>query len=82
VLAAGGAYVAYLLLAGEVNISIEASAEVPVMLFGLGAVALSREPRGAIYDIVNRQRLRQIHQAERRDEEQRLRDDLRAQVAS
>ena len=82
VLAAGGAYVAYLLLAGEVNISLEASAEVPVMLFGLGAVALSREPRGAIYDIVNRQRLRQIHQAERRDEEQRLRDDLRAQVAS
>ena len=52
------------------------------MLFGLGAVALSREPRGVIYDIVNRQRLRQIHQAERRDEEQRLRDDLRAQVAS
>ena len=28
------------------------------MLFGLGAIGLSQEPRGVVYDIVNRQRLR------------------------
>jgi hypothetical protein len=81
-LAAGGVYVAYALLAGDVNITQEMAAEVPTMLFGLGAVALAREPRGVIYDIVNRQRLRQIHQAERREEDRQLHDQVLAQVAS
>jgi len=39
------------------------------MLFGLGAIGLSKEPRGVVYDIVNRQRLRQFKDAERDDEE-------------
>ena len=43
--------------------------EVPTMLFGLGAIGLVNEPRGVVYDIVNRQRLRQYKEAERRDEE-------------
>ena len=43
--------------------------EVPTMLFGLGAIGLAREPRGVLYDMVNRQRLRQFREAERRDEE-------------
>jgi hypothetical protein len=47
----------------------ESSAEVPTLLFGLGAIALVNEPRGVVYDIVNRQRLRQFKEAERRDEE-------------
>jgi branched-chain amino acid transport system permease protein len=47
----------------------ESSAEVPTLLFGLGAIALVNEPRGVVYDIVNRQRLRQFRDAERRDEE-------------
>ena len=34
------------------------------MLFGLGAIGLVREPRGVLYDIVNRQRLRQFREAE------------------
>jgi branched-chain amino acid transport system permease protein len=46
--------------------------EVPTMLFGLGAIGLVNEPRGVVYDIVNRQRLRQYKQAERRDEEREL----------
>ena len=33
------------------------------MLFGLGAIGLAREPRGAVYDMVNRQRLRQFREA-------------------
>ena len=41
------------------------------MLFGLGAIGLVSEPRGVVYDIVNRQRLRQFKDAERRDEEAR-----------
>ena len=44
-------------------------------LFGLGAIGLVSEPRGVIYDIVNRQRLRQFQDSERRDEETRLRED-------
>ena len=47
----------------------ESSSEVPTLLFGLGAIALVNEPRGVVYDIVNRQRLRQFKDAERRDEE-------------
>lgn len=46
--------------------------EVPTMLFGLGAIGLVNEPRGVVYDIVNRQRLRQYRAAEHRDENQRL----------
>ena len=46
--------------------------EVPTMLFGLGAIGLVNEPRGVVYDIVNRQRLRQYKQAEERDEARRL----------
>ena len=42
------------------------------MLFGLGAIGLVNEPRGVVYDIVNRQRLRQYKQAEERDERERL----------
>jgi branched-chain amino acid transport system permease protein len=49
----------------------DSAAEVPTMLFGLGAIGLVSEPRGVIYDIVNRQRLRQFQDAERREEETR-----------
>ncbi len=52
------------------------AAEVPTMLFGLGAIGLAREPRGVLYDMVNRQRLRQFREAERRDEETALQTDL------
>jgi len=50
----------------------ESGSEVPTMLFGLGAIALVNEPRGVVYDIVNRQRLRQFKDAERRQEEAEL----------
>jgi branched-chain amino acid transport system permease protein len=50
----------------------ESAAEVPTLLFGLGAIALVNEPRGVVYDIINRQRLRQFKQAEERDERERL----------
>jgi branched-subunit amino acid ABC-type transport system permease component len=43
--------------------------EVPTMLFGLGAILLAREPRGAVYNMVNRQRLLQIEATERREEQ-------------
>jgi hypothetical protein len=46
--------------------------EVPTMLFGLGAIGLVNEPRGVVYDIINRQRLRQYKQAEAREEDRRL----------
>jgi len=46
--------------------------EVPTMLFGLGAIGLVNEPRGVVYDIVNRQRLRQFRVAEERDERAQL----------
>jgi hypothetical protein len=45
------------------------------MLFGLGAIGLVSEPRGVVYDIVNRQRLRQYKNAEQRDEAQRMATD-------
>ena len=47
--------------------------EVPTMLFGLGAIGLVNEPRGVVYDIVNRQRLRQFKDAERARRRQRAR---------
>jgi hypothetical protein len=46
------------------------------MLFGLGAIALVNEPRGVVYDIVNRQRLRQFKEAEAHDEAKMLADDV------
>jgi branched-chain amino acid transport system permease protein len=51
----------------------DSAAQVPTMLFGLGAIGLASEPRGVIHDIVNRQRLRRFKDAERREEEERLR---------
>jgi branched-chain amino acid transport system permease protein len=50
----------------------ESGSEVPVMLFGLGAIGLVNEPRGVVYNIVNRQRLRQLKETERREEETEL----------
>jgi branched-chain amino acid transport system permease protein len=60
--------IALALLAADLELG-EQTAEVPTMLFGLGAIALAREPRGVLYDMVNRIRLRQMRDAERRDEE-------------
>lgn len=54
------------------------AAEVPTMLFGLGAIGLAREPRGVLYDMVNRQRLRQFREAERREEDAAVRAELPA----
>jgi hypothetical protein len=50
--------------------------EFPTMLFGLGAIMLAREPRGVLYDMVNRQRLRQLEDIERREEEAALATEL------
>jgi branched-chain amino acid transport system permease protein len=50
--------------------------EVPTMLFGLGAILLAREPRGAIYNMVNRQRLLQIEATERREEQAMVQAEL------
>jgi len=36
---------------------------VPTLLFGLGAIALAREPRGIVYDVVNRHRERRSGRA-------------------
>jgi len=58
VLVIGGTYV---ILDADLSHS---ALEVPTMMFGLGAVGLAREPRGVIYDMVNRQRLRQLHDQE------------------
>jgi len=69
VVAAVGVYLAVLL--GGLDLG-DSAAEVPTMLFGLGAIGLVSEPRGAIYNIVNRQRLRQFQDAERRQEEAEL----------
>jgi branched-chain amino acid transport system permease protein len=60
----GGAYYTTTL-----DLSLETVKEVPTMLFGLGAIFLAREPRGVLYDMVNRQRLRQLEDTERREEE-------------
>jgi branched-chain amino acid transport system permease protein len=60
-----GVVVAVLLAGLDLGTS---ATEVPTMLFGLGAIGLAREPRGVLYDMVNRQRLRQFNEAERREE--------------
>jgi branched-chain amino acid transport system permease protein len=38
---------------------------VPTLLFGLGAIALAREPRGIVYDVVNRHRERRARRQPR-----------------
>jgi branched-chain amino acid transport system permease protein len=67
--AIAGVVIVYLILTGGVDIDDQTAQEVPTLLFGLGAVALAREPRGVIYDMANSQRLRRLREAERRDEE-------------
>ena len=54
------------------DLSEQTVKEVPTMLFGLGAIGLAREPRGVLYDMVNRQRLRQLEETERREEQASL----------
>jgi hypothetical protein len=80
VVAAVGIWLAYT-LAGT-DLGEDGAREVPTMLFGLGAIGLVSEPRGVIYDIVNRQRLRQFRQAEERDEADRLAADAALTGAS
>jgi signal transduction histidine kinase len=70
VVAAIGVWLAVTL--GGLDLGEAGTREVPTMLFGLGAIALVNEPRGVVYEIVNRQRLRQYKQAEERDERERL----------
>jgi predicted phage tail protein len=71
------AIVAAVFLAG-LDLSETTVKEVPTMLFGLGAILLAREPRGVIYNIVNRSRLRQIEDAERRQEQAAVQAELAA----
>jgi len=42
------------------------------MLFGLGAIALVNEPRGVVYDIINRERMRRYKADEAIDEDEQL----------
>jgi branched-chain amino acid transport system permease protein len=42
--------------------------DVPTLLFGLGAIALAREPRGVIFDVANRHRLRRLRRQVRQEE--------------
>jgi branched-chain amino acid transport system permease protein len=46
--------------------------DVPTLLFGLGAVGLAREPRGVLFDMVNRIRLRGLRHETRRIEAESL----------
>jgi branched-chain amino acid transport system permease protein len=41
---------------------------IPTLLFGLGAVFLARQPRGVLFDVMNRIRLRQLQREARRAE--------------
>ncbi len=66
IVAALGIWAAVLLAGLDLG---DSAADVPTMLFGLGAIGLVQEPRGVIYDIVNRQRLRHFATAEREEEE-------------
>lgn len=54
-----------LVLPLEIELS-DAWLEVPTLLFGLGAVFLARQPRGVIFDVTNRIRVRQLHREARR----------------
>ena len=80
-IAVGLAGVGAAVWAGGVNLPVESVKQVPTMLFGLGAIGLAREPRGVLYDMVNRQRLRQLEDAERREEQVAIEQEL-AGVAS
>jgi branched-chain amino acid transport system permease protein len=62
ILVFGGAYIVL-----DANLA-DSALEVPTMMFGLGAVGLAREPRGVIYDMVNRQRLNQLRDQEQKRE--------------
>ena len=42
--------------------------DLPTLLFGLGAIFLAREPRGVLFNLVNRLRLRQAQREARHDE--------------
>lgn len=42
--------------------------DAPTLLFGLGAIALAREPRGVLFDIVNQHRLRRLRRELRHGE--------------
>ncbi len=42
----------------DIEVDKEAWGDVPTLLFGLGAIGLARQPKGIIYDAVNRIRLR------------------------
>ncbi|HLM18709.1 MAG TPA: ABC transporter permease [Acidimicrobiia bacterium] len=63
------------LVLGGLELGEVGTREVPTMLFGLGAIGLVNEPRGVVYDIINRQRLTQYKAAEHRDEDRQLADD-------
>jgi branched-chain amino acid transport system permease protein len=69
IVAALGIWAAVLLAGLDLG---DSAAEVPTMLFGLGAIGLVQEPRGVVYDIVNRQRLRHFATAEREEEDANL----------
>jgi hypothetical protein len=73
VVAALGVWLAVTL--GGLDLGEVGTREVPTMLFGLGAIALVNEPRGVVYDIINRQRLRQYKAAEHQDEDRQLAGD-------
>lgn len=66
-----GALVAGLLFAVVpqlVNLHLsEGWVDVPTLLFGLGAIALAREPRGVLFDVANQHRLRRLRRQARRD---------------
>ncbi|MEI8000009.1 MAG: ABC transporter permease [Actinomycetes bacterium] len=55
-----------------IDLSKSTIGEIPTMLFGLGAIGLAREPRGVLYDMVNRQRLRRLADTERAEEQAAL----------
>ncbi|MBM3672208.1 MAG: hypothetical protein FJW86_08535 [Actinobacteria bacterium] len=64
-----------LLLPVEIELS-EKAKEVPTLLFGLGAVFLARQPRGVLFDVMNRIRLRQLQR------ERQLADGATAEAAT
>jgi hypothetical protein len=41
---------------------------IPTILFGLGAVFLAKQPRGVLFDVMNRIRLRDLQREARRAE--------------
>jgi len=56
-----GVVAAVLLLDVEIFAdSTDLQADVPTLLFGLGAIFLARQPRGVLFDVVNRIRIRRM----------------------